>query len=51
MVLSDNADTRLEWQAIDKDRMQASTRTGTGPSLSLARYNMGLSTIIGNKER
>ncbi|NAL78444.1 transcription initiation factor IIB [Nitrososphaera sp. AFS] len=52
MVLSDNADTRLEWQAIDKDRMQASTRTGTGtgPLLSLARYNMGLSTSIGNKD-
>lgn len=47
MVLSDKMDMRPEWHTGDREEIQAKTRTG--PALSLARHDMGLSTVIGNE--
>jgi transcription initiation factor TFIIB len=47
MVVSDKTETWLEWQTNDFVEMQPNTRTG--PPVSLARRDMGLSTVIGNE--
>ena len=50
VVLSDRMDIMLDWQIIDRDEIQSSTRTRTGPPISLARHDMGLSTVIGTEK-
>jgi transcription initiation factor TFIIB len=47
MVVPDKIDMRSEWQTVDREEMQAKTRTG--PPLSLARHDIGLSTVIGKE--
>jgi transcription initiation factor TFIIB len=47
MVMADKIDMRSEWQTVDREEMQAKTRTG--PPLSLARHDIGASTVIGRE--
>ena len=50
LVISDKAqETRAEWRAFNQE--ESNNRTRTGIPISLARHDMGLSTVIGKSDK